>query len=30
MSVRIEKAFMGSFSLYVDGKNIKLKVRRIK
>lgn len=30
MSVRIEKAIMGSFSLYVDGKSMKLKVRRIK
>lgn len=30
MNVRIEKAFMGSFSLTVDGKNTKLKVRRVK
>lgn len=30
MSIRIEKAIMGSFSLYVEGKSMKLKVRRIK
>jgi hypothetical protein len=30
MKVRIEKAFMGSFSLSVDGRNTKIKVRRIK
>lgn len=30
MTVRIEKAFMGSFALYVDGKNVKVKVRRLK
>lgn len=30
MSIRIEKAMMGSYSLYVDGKNVMIKVRRIK
>ena len=30
MSVRIEKAMFGSFSLYVEGKSMKVKVRRIK
>lgn len=30
MKVKIEKAFLGSFSLYVEGKSGKLKVRRVK
>jgi hypothetical protein len=30
MNIRIEKAIMGSFSLYIEGKTMKLKVRRIK
>jgi hypothetical protein len=30
MSIRIEKAIMGSFSLYVEGQSKKLKVRRVK
>lgn len=30
MSIRIEKAIMGSFSLYIEGKTMKVKVRRVK